>query len=201
MPTNKQQAASLSLFPGWPKQAPHLRNLKEATAGNREAMARVLCIHYLWSPSQNSAQKFSAKGIGHLRTKALIFAHRVNVSVFLVECRTHDRTVAGSNPNRNGGRIFFTRVDFGADSCSVSVPPLVLPKWHVKDPRHFQKCRWQVTPTQTHTLDPMKSEWADCRCPGIVWEPIQKQAHMQIVRECLATITSAHWATVDCSWP
>ena len=24
-----------------------------------------------------------------------------------------------------------------------------------------QKCRWQVTPKQTYTLDPTKSEWAD----------------------------------------
>ena len=25
----------------------------------------------------------------------------------------------------------------------------------------FQKCRWQVTPKHTYTLDPMKLEWAD----------------------------------------
>ena len=25
----------------------------------------------------------------------------------------------------------------------------------------FQKCRWQVTPKHTYTLDPMKLKWAD----------------------------------------
>ena len=32
-----------------------------------------------------------------------------------------------------------------------------------KRPRSFcQKCRWQVTPKHAYTLDPSKSEWADC---------------------------------------
>ena len=31
-----------------------------------------------------------------------------------------------------------------------------------KSPLSFcQKCRWQVTPKQAYTFDPMKSEWAD----------------------------------------
>ena len=38
------------------------------------------------------------------------------------------------------------------------------------------------------------------RCPGIVWEPIRKQVHTQLVREHLVTVVSAHWATVDWSW-
>ena len=44
----------------------------------------------------------------------------------------------------------------------------VLPQWHLKDPGHSaKKCRWQVTPRHSYTLDPMKSEWADYSCPGI----------------------------------
>ena len=34
-------------------------------------------------------------------------------------------------------------------------------------------------------------------CPGIVWEPIWKRVHTQLVREHSAT---AGWATVDWSW-
>ena len=63
-----------------------------------------------------------------------------------------------------------------------------------KRPLSFcQKCRWQVTPKHTYTLDPC--------CPGIVWNLSGKQAHMQLVREHSATAVSAHWATVDWSWP
>ena len=40
-----------------------------------------------------------------------------------------------------------------------------------------------------------------CRCPGIVWEPIRKQAHTQLFREHSATVVSALWASVDWSWP
>ena len=36
-----------------------------------------------------------------------------------------------------------------------------------------------------------------CRCPGIVWEPIRKRAHTQLVREHLVTVVSVRWATVD----
>ena len=36
-----------------------------------------------------------------------------------------------------------------------------------------QKCRWQVTPKHTCTLDSVKSAWADYALhAGIVWEPI-----------------------------
>ena len=71
-----------------------------------------------------------------------------------------------------------------------------------KRPRSFcQKWRWQVTPkTRIH---PWPYEvgvgWLHC-CPGIVWGPIRKWAHTQLVREHSATVTSARWATVDWSW-
>ena len=61
-----------------------------------------------------------------------------------------------------------------------------------------QKCRWQVTPKHAYNLDPAKSEWADyASVKSIVWEPIRKQAHTQLVREHSATAISACWATVD----
>ena len=41
--------------------------------------------------------------------------------------------------------------------------------------------------------------WLSC-CPGIVWEPIQKRAHTQIVSEHSATVVSARWDSVDWSW-
>ena len=62
-----------------------------------------------------------------------------------------------------------------------------------KRPRSFcQRCRWKVTPKHGYTFDPTKSEWAGyARCPGIVWEPIRKRAHTQLVREHSATVVSA----------
>ena len=35
-----------------------------------------------------------------------------------------------------------------------------------------------------------------CCCPGIVWEPMQTPAHKQLVREHLATVILARWATL-----
>ena len=40
-----------------------------------------------------------------------------------------------------------------------------------------------------------------CHCPGIVWEPIRKRSHTQLVRKQSVTVVSARWATVDWSWP
>ena len=51
-------------------------------------------------------------------------------------------------------------------------------------------CRWQVTPKYTYILDPIKLVWAD----KVGMEPIQKQAHTQLVREHLDTVVSARWA-------
>ena len=66
---------------------------------------------------------------------------------------TRDRKVAGSNPFRSGGRIFFSRVNF---LCWLLF-------WYLFHPcvtavarkrlRSFcQKCRWQVTAKHTYTL-------------------------------------------------
>ena len=64
-----------------------------------------------------------------------------------------------------------------------------------------RKCRWQFTPKHAYTLDPTKSGWAHCRCPGRVWESIRKRAHTQLVRIHSVTVVSASWATVDWSRP
>ena len=66
-----------------------------------------------------------------------------------------------------------------------------------KRPRPFcQKCRWQVTPKHAK----VGVGWLCC-CAGIVWEPIRKRAHTQLIREHSATVVSAHWAIVDWYWP
>ena len=80
----------------------------------------------------------------------------------LVERRTRDRKVASSIPGRSGGRIFFCRVNF---VCSLLFGVRSTSRVTAvarKRPRSFcQKCRWQVTPKHTYTLDSAKSERAD----------------------------------------
>ena len=79
-----------------------------------------------------------------------------------LERRTRDRKVAGSNPDRSGGRIFFFQ-------SSLCVLTLIRCPFHPrvtevarKKPRSFwQKCGWQVTPKHPYALDPTKSDWAD----------------------------------------
>ena len=70
-----------------------------------------------------------------------------------LERRTHDWKVAGSNPCRSGGRIFFSKVNF---LCWLLFWYLFHP--HVtavtcKRSRSFcQKCWWQVTAKHAYTL-------------------------------------------------
>ena len=63
-----------------------------------------------------------------------------------LEHRTRDWKVAGSNPCRSGGRIFFSRVDF---LCWLlfryPFHPRVTPVARKKSRSFCQKCRWQVT--------------------------------------------------------
>ena len=97
------------------------------------------------------------------------------------------------------GEFSTPELTFCADSYSVSVSP---PVAHKRPRSLCQKCRWQVTPKHAYTFDPTKSEWGWlCHCPGIVWEPIRKRAHMQLIREHSVIVVSACWATVDWSWP
>ena len=76
----------------------------------------------------------------------------------------------------------------------------MLPQWHVKDPDHSAKNAGGRLHLNTHTPLTQRVGWL-CRCPGIVWEPIRKRAHTQLVREHSGTVVSARWATVDWPWP
>ena len=62
----------------------------------------------------------------------------------------------------------------------------------------YQKCRWQVTTCIHPWTNEVGVGWL-CHCRGLVWEPIWKWAHMQLVKENSAMVVSAHWATVDWS--
>ena len=48
-----------------------------------------------------------------------------------------------------------------ADYCPVSISPPMLPQWRVKDPGHSAKSAGGRLHLNTHTIDQMKSEWAD----------------------------------------
>ena len=57
----------------------------------------------------------------------------------VVECRTRDQKVSGSNPSGSGGRIFFSRSSFCSDSYfSIQSVPVLLQQ-PVKDPGHSAK--------------------------------------------------------------
>ena len=70
-----------------------------------------------------------------------------------LEHRTRDWKVAGSNPCWNGGRIFFSRVDF---LCWLlfryPFHPRVTTVARKKSRSFCQKCRWQVTAEHAYTL-------------------------------------------------
>ena len=67
-----------------------------------------------------------------------------------LEGRTRDRKVAGSNPCRSGGIIFFSRVSF---LCWLLFRYPRVTAVARKRPRSFcQKCRWQVTAKHPYTL-------------------------------------------------
>ena len=70
-----------------------------------------------------------------------------------LEHRTRDWKVAGSNPCWNGGRIFFSRVDF---LCWLlfryPFHPRVTAVARKKSRSFCQKCRWQDTAKHAYTL-------------------------------------------------
>ena len=70
-----------------------------------------------------------------------------------LERRTRDWMVAGSNPCWNGGRIFFSRVNF---LCWLlfryPFHPSVTTVARKKSRSFCQKCRWQVTAKHAYTL-------------------------------------------------
>ena len=70
-----------------------------------------------------------------------------------LERRTHDWKVAGSNPCRSSGRIFFSTVNF---LCWLLIRypfhPSVTAVAYKRSLSFCQKCRWQVTAKYTYTL-------------------------------------------------
>ena len=67
--------------------------------------------------------------------------------------RTRDWKITGSNPCWNGGKIFFSRVDF---LCWLlfwyPFHPHVTTVAHKRSRSFCQKCRWQVTAKHAYTL-------------------------------------------------
>ena len=119
----------------------------------------------------------------------------------LVEYWSRDRKVASPNPDRSGGRIFFFGVNFVCWLLfGVRYTPRVTAAARKRPRSLCQKCRWQITLQHVYTLDPAKSKYADYAATSIVWEPIRKRVHTQLVRERLATVVSARWITGDWSW-
>ena len=119
---------------------------------------------------------------------------------------TCDRKVVNSNPGRSGRRIFFF---VQSQLCVLTFTWCPFhPRVNTvasKRPQSFcQKRRWQVTPKHAYILDPwpnkVREGWLCC-CPSIVWEPIRKCTHTQLVGEHSATVISAHGAAVDWSKP
>ena len=88
---------------------------------------------------------------------------------------------------------------FGA--CSTPPPLPVFLQWHIKDSDHSAISAGGRLHLNTHT--PL-TQWSRSgltmllsrHSVGTIW----KQAHMQLVREHLVTVISAHWAIVDWSW-
>ena len=70
-----------------------------------------------------------------------------------LERRTRDWKVAGSNPGRSGGRIFFSRANF---LCWLlfryPFHPRVTTVARKRSRSFCQKCRWQVTAKHAYTL-------------------------------------------------
>ena len=79
-----------------------------------------------------------------------------------LECWTHDWKVVSSNPDRSGGRIFFSRVNIACWPLFGVYSTPVLLQWHVKDPSHSaNSAGGRLHLNMQYTLDPSKSEWAD----------------------------------------
>ena len=97
------------------------------------------------------------------RFKVTVWAYIIKIWQFLLymgagiaqwlEHRTRDWKVAGLNPCWNGGRIFFSRVDF---LCWLlfryPFHPRVTTVARKKSRSFCQKCRWQVTAKHAYTL-------------------------------------------------
>ena len=88
----------------------------------------------------------------YINNERLLWSGGAGIAQWL-ERRTRDWKVAGSNPCWNGGRIFFSRVDF---LCWLlfryPFHPRVTAVARKKSRSFCQKCRWQVTAKHAYTL-------------------------------------------------
>ena len=84
-----------------------------------------------------------------------------------------------------------------ADSYSVSVPPPVLPQWHVKDPGHSAKSGGGRLHFNSHTPSTQRSRsrltMPLCRHSVGTYQETSSHAHS-------VTVVSARWDTVDRFW-
>ena len=141
-------------------------------------------------------KKWNVDGFAPLYT---IFTSRI---ACWYKCQTQGRKIGHSNPDRSSRRIFFSRVNFVCWlSFSVCFTP-VLPQWHIEDPGHSAIVQVAgYTYTGIHSWpNEVRVGWLCC-CPGIVWEPVRKWAHVQLIRVHSGRVISARWATVGWSWP
>ena len=100
----------------------------------------------------SSPWKTTTKNNVYKYATVLFMAWGAGIAQWL-ERRTRDWKVAGSNPCWNGGRIFFSRVDF---LCWLlfryPFHPRVTTVARKKSRSFCQKCRWQVTAKHAYTL-------------------------------------------------
>ena len=115
------------------------------------------------------------------------------------ECQTHDQKVASSNPSSSGWGIFFSRVNFVCWLLfSVHSSPLLL-QWHIKDLSHSATSVDGRLYLNMHTALTQRSQTGLCFCPGIVWEPIWKWAHTQLVGES-SQLDEPLWTDPGLEW-
>ena len=118
----------------------------------------------------------------------------------LVEPRTSNPQVAGSNPGRSGGRNFFSRVNLCWLLSGVR-STFVLPQWHVKDPCHSAKSAGDKLQVNTHTSLAQRSR-------SRLTMPLSGQSvgiypETSLHATChgnIRPVVSARWVTVDWSW-
>ena len=126
----------------------------------------------------------------------------VELGCLLVEHQAQNQRVASSNLGRRFRRIFFLQ-------NWLCVLTFILCPFHpcvtalaCKRPQSFcQKCKWQVPPKHTYTLDPTKMESADY---AIVQAQCGNLSENKLTRNSSGNtqpVISAHLAIVDQFWP
>ena len=94
---------------------------------------------------------FVGWGAGIQQTLLLLYQKGAGI-VQRLQRRTRDWKVAGSNPCRSGGRIFFSMINFLRWLLlRVPVHPRVTAAARKRSRSFCQKCRWQVTAKHAYT--------------------------------------------------